>query len=262
MDAIALWNTVPGEAGEIPAITPYIPTEKKSDAAVVIFPGGGYSHRAADHEGDQYARFLNDAGVTAFVVAYRIAPHRHPLPLLDARRAVRFVRAHAAEYGLSPDKIAVMGSSAGGHLAASAATFPGEEPIATPDEIDAECGIPNAQILCYPVICAPSEDRVAHEGSYINLLGETPVVPPETVDPARNVTAHTPPAFIWHTADDNGVNVINSYAYATTLRRCNVPVEMHIFPHGRHGLGLGADEPYVRPWADCMVRWLGWLGWL
>jgi len=262
MEKFNLWSIIPGEATEVPAIIPYIPAEKKSDAAVLIFPGGGYSGRAADHEGDQYARLLNDAGVTAFVVEYRVSPHRFPLPLLDARRAVRYVRAHAAEYGISTERIAVMGSSAGGHLAAMTSTYKGKEPLAAPDEIDRENGIPNAQILCYPVICAPAGDGVAHEGSYRNLLGDVPVADPKTVDPAANVTDNTPPAFLWHTADDNVVNVINSYTYATVLRKHNVPVEMHVFPHGRHGLGLGTDEPYVRPWADLLIRWIGWLGWL
>lgn len=262
MNMLPLWNTVSGYFEETPAIIPYLPEQKKSDAAVVIFPGGGYSGRAADHEGDQFARFLNEAGVTAFVVAYRVSPHRFPLPLLDARRAVRFVRAHAVEYGIATDKIAVMGSSAGGHLAATTATYAGEEPIEAPDAVDRENGIPNAQILCYPVICAPAGDGIAHEGSYRNLLGDPPTVSAESVDPAKNVTDATPPAFIWHTADDDVVNVINSYTYATALRKNNVPLEMHIYPHGRHGLGLGADEPYVRPWAENLIRWFGWLGWL
>ena len=262
MNKIALWNTVPGEAAEIPAIIPYVPAEKKSDAAIVIFPGGGYCGRAVDHEGDQFARFFNEAGITAFVVEYRVAPHSFPSPMLDARRAVRFVRAHAAEYGIAKDRIAVMGSSAGGHLAAMTSTYSGAEPLAALDEIDRENGIPNAQILCYPVICAPADDGVAHVGSYENLLGKTPVVTAEEVDPARNVAPNTPPAFLWHTSDDDVVNVINSYTYATKMRQCNVPVEMHVFPHGRHGLGLGADEPYVKPWSALLLRWIGWLGWL
>lgn len=262
MDKLPLWNVVPGYCEETPAIIPFIPAEKKSDAAVVIFPGGGYSGRAADHEGDQFARMFNDAGVTAFVVEYRVSPHRFPSPMLDGRRAVRFVRAHAAEYGIAVDKIAVMGSSAGGHLAATVATYQGDEPREVVDAIDREDGVPNAQILCYPVICAPAGDGIAHEGSYKNLLGDASSVAAEAVDPAKNVTDATPPAFIWHTADDNVVNVINSYTYATALRQHNVPLEMHIYPHGRHGLGLGADEPYVRPWADSLLRWFGWLGWL
>ncbi|MBE6758218.1 MAG: alpha/beta hydrolase [Ruminococcaceae bacterium] len=257
-----LWNVIPGYCEEIPAIIPYLPEEKKSDAAVVIFPGGGYGCRAADHEGDQFARFFNEAGITAFLVEYRVFPHHFPSPLLDARRAVRFVRAHAAEYGISVDRIAVMGSSAGGHLAAITATYAGEEPIEKPDTIDRENGIPNAQILCYPVICAPAADGIAHVGSYQKLLGDAPLVSADAVDPAKNVTDQTPPAYVWHTADDNVVNVINSYTYATALRNHNVPLEMHIFPHGPHGLGLGANEPYVRPWADHLLRWFGWLGWL
>ncbi len=262
MSKLPLWETVPGFCEETPAILPYVPAEKKSDAAVVIFPGGGYSGRAADHEGDQFARFFNEAGITAFVVEYRVYPHHFPSPMLDGRRAVRFVRAHAAEFGIATNKIAVMGSSAGGHLAATVATYQGEEPRDTLDAVDGENGVPNAQILCYPVICAPAEDGVAHVGSYENLLGNAPYVTAEAVDPSKNVTDSTPPAFIWHTADDDVVNVINSYTYATALRNRNVSLEMHIYPHGSHGLGLGAGEPYVRPWADNLLRWFGWLGWL
>ena len=134
-------------------------SQKCSDAAIVIFPGGAY-RGLADHEGRGYAEFLNENGITAFVVNYRVAPHKFPLDLLDARRAVRWGRAHAGEYGICKDKIAVMGSSAGGHLTALVSTYRGAIDHEGMDAVDREEYLPNAQILCYPVICNPAEPMV------------------------------------------------------------------------------------------------------
>lgn len=258
---INLWDNAPGTVLETPSITPFIPKEKKTDAAVVIFPGGGYGGRAA-HEGQGYAEFLNKFGITAFVVNYRVKPHTFPLELLDARRAVRFVRAKAEEYGISKDKIAVMGSSAGGHLAALVSTYTKPIDFENLDEIDNENFLPNAQILCYPVICHPSGNGVAHAGSYLNLLGDNYAALAKEVDPALNVTEATPKAFIWHTANDPGVNVINSYAYATALRKNCVSTEMHIFPNGPHGLGLAENMPHVAQWSNLLINWFKEIKWL
>lgn len=246
---------------ETPVITPFIPKEKKSDAAVVIFPGGAYVFRA-DHEGAGCANFLSDNGITAFVVDYRVKPHFFPLPLLDARRAVRFVRANAEKYGIDKNKIAVMGSSAGGHLAAMASTYTEAIDFEDIDEIDNEGFLPNAQILCYPVICHPTVDGIAHEGSYKNLLGENYPALAKSLDPALNVTESTPPAFIWHTANDTAVNVINSYTYAANLRKNGVSCEMHVFPYGDHGLGLAENDPHVSQWSELLVNWFKYIGWL
>lgn len=258
---LKLWENTPGEVFETPTITPFIPEEKKSDAAVVIFPGGGYVIRA-DHEGSGYAEFLNKHGIAAFVVDYRVRPHTFPLQLLDARRAVRYVRANAEQYGIDKNKIAVMGSSAGAHLAAMVSTYFESIDFEGVDSIDNEDFLPNAQILCYPVICHPTGDGVSHEGSYKNLLGENYPALSEKVNPALNVTESTPPAFIWHTAADSGVNVINSYTYATSLRKNNVPCEMHIFPYGAHGLGLAGNDPHIAQWAGLLINWFKLLGWL
>ncbi|MBP3388680.1 MAG: alpha/beta hydrolase, partial [Clostridia bacterium] len=179
-----------------------------------------------------------------------------------ARRAVRWVRAHAAEFGLDPQKIAVMGSSAGGHLAALTATYAGTLSDEDIDEIDREDSRPNAQILCYPVIVAPDAEGIAHAGSYENLLGGTDPVREAQLDPARLATEQTPPAFIWHTANDNCVNVINSYRYAEALRRHNVDTEMHIFPHGPHGMALAQGEPHVGQWTGLLFNWLAYIGWM
>ena len=256
-----LWNHTPGEAKEIPAITPYLPALQRSDAAVVIFPGGAYAGRAP-HEGRGYAEFLAANGITAFDVAYRVAPHRFPLELLDARRAVRWVRAHAEEYGLDKNKIAVMGSSAGGHLAALVSTYRLPIDYEEKDNVDREDYLPNAQILCYPVILSPDEEGLSHAGSYKNLIGERDPLKEKALDPSLNVAEDTPPAFLWHTAEDKGVSVINSYRYATALRLKKVPVEMHIFPYGPHGLGLAPSHPHTAQWSGLLINWLKEIGYL
>lgn len=261
METFDLWSKTPGLCEETPTITPYIPENKKSDAAIVIFPGGGYSTRAA-HEGEVYAEFLRSNGITAFVVAYRVAPHRFPLPLLDARRGVRWVRANADKYGIDKNKIAVMGSSAGGHLAALASSYTHPIEFEGADCIDSEEFLPNAQILCYPVICAPSDEGITHLGSYKNLIGGTNAKLEQELDPSLNVNQSTPPAFIWHTSEDPGVNVINSYRYAEAMRKFDIRVEMHIFPDGRHGLGLAPSLPHTAQWTGLLINWLSYIEWL
>lgn len=241
-------------------ITFYEPENRRSDAAVVIFPGGGYHHRA-EHEGKGYAEFLSGNGIPAFVVDYRIDPDRFPLPLLDARRGVRFVRANAERFGIDPEKTAVMGSSAGGHLAAMLSTYYQEIPGESEDETDSFSYLPDAQILCYPVILNP-ESEYSHGNSYIHLLGEENAAMAPLLDPVLNASKATPQAFIWHTSSDAGVNVINSYEYAKALRNNDVPVEMHIFPTGKHGLGLAEREPHTAQWSSLMINWFRHLGWL
>lgn len=230
-------------------VTYVAPAAPATDKAIVILPGGAYCH-LADHEGAGYAAFLAAHGYHSFVVSYAIAPRQFPEPLIDVRRAIAFVREHAACYGINEHKIAVMGSSAGGHLAALTATY-----TAPVDGDDTVNFLPDAQILCYPVICAP-DSGVAHEGSYEHLLGEKDPVRESAVDPSRLATDTTPPAFIWHTHDDDSVNVINSYTYAQVLRRHGVSVELHVFPHGYHGLGLAEEEPHVAQWSGLLLRWL------
>ena len=254
-----LWENPPGFCETEPEIVPYVPKEKRSDAAIVIFPGGAYVG-LADHEGAGYAEYLTGQGVTAFVVKYRVAPHKFPLELLDARRAVRWVRFHAEEYGVDKERIAVMGSSAGGHLAALVSTYRGEIDFEGLDAVDAEDYLPNAQILCYPVICNP-ENGFAHRGSYHNLLESRETEDERKVDPSILADEKTPTAFIWHTAGDAGVNVINSYRYAEKLRTLTVPVEMHIFPYGPHGLGLAPKHPHVAQWSGLLLNWLRLLEW-
>ncbi len=258
-----LWKKIPGMCEEIPKITAYIPDEKKSDGAVVILPGGGYSMRA-EHEGVGYAKFLCANGITAFVADYRVAPHKFPLPLADARRAVQFARHFAEKYGIDKNKIAIMGSSAGGHLAALTSTYYKEIDCDGGDEISKEDFIPNAQILCYPVIKLIGKD-VAHLWSGANLLGEEHVFMGEELSPDNIVSEKTPQAFIWHTFADDCVNVINSLDYAKSLKKNNIGAEIHIFPDGYHGLGLADDgedkiKLHVSQWTSLLINWLKYIG--
>lgn len=241
-------------------ITFYEAENRKTDAAVVIFAGGGY-HFRAEHEGKGYVEFLKTVGVSSFVVDYRVNPDLFPLPLLDARRAVRFVRANSERFGINPDRIAVMGSSAGGHLAAMESTYTEKIDGEGIDKIDEIDFIPNAQILCYPVLLNYFNE-FSHKGSYMKLLGEGNYSFAPKIDPVLNVTETTPMAFIWHTAEDQSVNVINSYEYAKALRIKNVPVEMHIFPFGKHGLGILKAPPHVAQWGVLLVNWFKEIGWI
>lgn len=262
-----LWNKIPGECTEVPTITAYIPENKTSDAAVVVFAGGGYSMRAS-YEGKDYAEFLAENGICAFDVAYRVAPAEFPLPLLDARRGVKYARYFAEKYGINKNKIAVMGSSAGGHLSALCSTYKEEIDFEVEqDEIEKEAYLPNAQILCYPVIKLTAP--IGHEGSGKNLLGgqhsEKMV---DELCPELIADESVPPAFIWHTFDDQVVNVINSLDYAKRIRELGGEAEVHIFPNGHHGMGLSLrtdDEAellrgHVRQWSELLINWLRYIG--
>lgn len=270
IETFDLWKSVPGMCEEVPGITAYIPEVNAGGGAVVIFPGGGYAVRAK-HEGEGYGRFLAENGFAAFVVDYRVSPHRFPCQLLDARRGIKFARFYAEKYGIDKNKIAVMGSSAGGHLAALASTYFDEiECGIMQDEIEKEDFIPNAQILCYPVIRILGKE-IAHFGTGQNLLGaERHASCGEDFQPDMLVSERTPKAFIWHTAADGAVSVLNSYEYAASLKKHNIDTEMHIFPHGVHGLGIcrgdinKADGEKVlehnAQWTELLLNWLRYIG--
>lgn len=253
MKEYTLWN----ENGAT-KIEWYEPKNKKSDAAILVFPGGGYVN-LCDYEGKEYAEYLNDLGLTAFVVYYRRDPNYFPIPLLDARRAVRFVRANAETFGIAKDKIAVMGSSAGGHLCALVSTYTERIEGETTDEIDSVDYLPNAQILCYPVIS--SDESISHKWSYRSLLGEN-YPDKEKYSPELLVTENTPRAFIWHTGEDQSVAVENSYRYAVALSRKGVSCETHVFPFGRHGMALSHDDTHVAQWKELLINWFKLYKWL
>ena len=217
--------------------------------AVIVIPGGGYTHKAA-HEGDPVARMVNEAGVSAFVLDYRVAPCPHEAPLTDAQRAVRVVRTMGYE------KVAVLGFSAGGNLACCAATLYGAGNPDDADPVERLSSRPDGLISCYSVV---SLTENTHVGSLCALLGEqvVDVRLARRYSAERHVTPDSPPAFIWHTADDAAVPVENSLSLAAAYSRCGVPFELHVFPHGRHGLGLATqEEPVVAQWAALCQRWL------
>lgn len=277
MNTFKLWeNETPGlNDGVLPPTVTYCGAEnKKGDGAIVIFAGGGYVNRS-ENEGIPYAEFFNSIGIDAFVVDYRIAPKtRFPYELLDARRAVRLVRFHADKFKIDPNKIAVIGSSAGGHLAALVSTYRGGISGEGADEIDNISPIPNAQILCYPVINA-TDRLVMHEESIENLLGHDQLKLAPSVSPDLIADENTPQAFIWHTAEDALVDVCNSYRYAERLHKVNVSVEMHIFADCPHGMGLANEKMinyrnlndrreaayHVREWLTLVDKWLEYIGW-
>ena len=258
-----LWeNGAPGQINgcEEPKIH-YCPAEHKTHSGtVVIFAGGAYTGRAP-HEDVGYAEFLNADGMSVFYVDYRVAPYQYPCALLDARRAVRFVRANAERFGIDPQKIAVMGSSAGGNLCALLTSGLDAFPEEGKDALDAVDGMPNAQILCYPYI-SMTDPELRIDWCSRTLFGEDRMGLCEEISPECNVCSRTPTTFIFHTAADSLVNVIHSYSYASALRRNGTPVEMHIFPDGDHGLGLSAGDSDVlrhdAQWGELLLRWLSY----
>ncbi len=253
METVKIWDNVPGLCEEIPMLEYYKSATRKSNGTVIIFPGGGYAARAG-HEGKSYAEYLNSIGIDAFVLQYRVSPHRFPLPLLDARRAIRFVRYNAEKYGLNPEKIAVMGSSAGGHLAALVSTYNGEIDFEKQDDIDKTDYKPNLQILAYPVI-ALSDLSICHGGS-VNGLIDNNLHLAASLNPLLIADKSTPKAFIWHTSNDNCVDVRNSLQYGEKLRSLGIQFEMHIFPDGAHGLGLAPMFLHIAQWTELLNNWL------
>jgi acetyl esterase/lipase len=257
-----LWKDgAPGALGtepkDIPTLTPFLPAPAKATgAAIVVCPGGGYGG-LAKHEGEGYARWFAENGIAAFVLKYRLgsAGYRHPVMLQDATRALRTVRANAAQWGIDPARIGIIGSSAGGHLASTLLThYDAGKPDAA-DPIERVSSRPDYGILCYAVITMGTN---THAGSKMNLLGKDPA--PELVELLSNekqVTPQTPPCFIWHTWEDKGVKAENSLAFATALREKGVPFDLHIYQKGGHGMGLGKDgKGGLHPWTTDCLFWL------
>lgn len=225
---------------------------------ILVLPGGGYYVRA-EHEGEPIARWLNSIGLSAVVVHYRVHPHRHPVPLADAQRAVRLARAHAASWSIDPDRIGVLGFSAGGHLAAAVANFGADGDPQAADPVERASARVQACVPCYAVITAGPH---GHQGSFQALLGEQPEPAlRERMSLERSVTPANPPTFIWHTADDQAVPVQNALLYATALVEAKVPVALHVYPRAPHGIGLGFDFPgTARTWTTALADWLQEIG--
>lgn len=248
----------PGGLGHGPADRPvlyaFLPQQRSSRAAVLIFPGGGYTHIALGHEGLQYAAWLNAQGVAAFVLDYRVAPYRYPAALDDARTAMRMIRDHATDYNIDPDRIGVWGSSAGGHLAAVLETECHVSDKPGTGLTGADCQ-PNFAILSYPVISM--EDPLAHKGSQQSLLGATPDASMEhQLSPQYAVTAATPPTILFATTGDPTVRVGNSVAMYSALQEKGVPAELHLFDYANHGCGLCGEIPQLSIWPTLLRNWL------
>jgi acetyl esterase/lipase len=257
-----LWpNGAPEAAGtedaDKPTLTVWLaPADKANGCAVVVCPGGGYGHLAVDHEGKQIAEFLNSLGVSAFMLKYRLAPrYKHPAPLQDAQRAIRTVRARAADWKIDPKRVGIMGFSAGGHLTSTAAThFDDGKPDAQ-DSIEKVSCRPDFAVLCYPVISLTTS--YTHVGSKNNLLGKD--ADPKLAESLSNdlqVTEKTPPTFLFHTNEDAGVVPENSVLFYMALRKAKVPAELHIYEKGPHGVGLAQKDPNLSSWSERLAGWM------
>lgn len=261
---VALWPDGSRERAEDSAAAGghlrLFPVEQAPAPTVVIFPGGGYG-MVSENEADPVARRFNRDGFTAIVATYRVAPFarpstaERPIPVRDAARAVRLVRANASEWGVDAGRIAVLGFSAGGHLAGSLATAGADTPTDEDPHLDAISPRPEAVVLAYPV--ATLRPPFGHAGSATNLLG------PRATDADRarwsideRIDGQTPPTFVWHTVEDASVPVENALLLVASLRRHSVPFELHVYPTGQHGLNLAADEPSAQSWSALAATWL------
>ncbi len=259
-ETIYLWekgsaNDLPTEESDRPKLEVYLPQDNKSSRpAIVVCPGGGYYMLADDHEGKQFAELFAAQGIVSAVLFYRHRTYQHPAPYADACRAMRLMRKHASRFGLDPAKVGIMGFSAGGHLASTVATQPElyKDPL---DDLAATISArPDRAILGYPVI---TFGEYGHMGSKENLLGKA--ADPQMVEQLSNhkrVTADTPPVFLFHTADDDAVPVQNSLFFAQACVENKVPVELHVFPKGKHGLGLAQNDPKLKIWSQNLLSWL------
>lgn len=259
---ILLWpNGAPGAQGtadeDQPSLTIYLPSvPNPTKTGVVVAPGGGYTHLSMTKEGSDIAHWLNQRGVAAFVLKYRLGPKYHyPAQLQDAQRALRTVRANAKEYGIDSDHIGMWGFSAGGHLTATAGTKYDKGNSSATDPIEQQSSRPDFLILAYPVISL--QEPYVHHGSLKFLLGDNP-------DPAlvaslsadTQVTSDTPPTFLFATTDDQTVPVMNSVLFYSALVKAKVPAEMHLFQHGSHGAGLAPTNPALSVWPDLLIKWM------
>jgi acetyl esterase/lipase len=254
---------VSDDPADVPMLIPYFPVkEKASGSAVVVCPGGGYGALAMGHEGTQIAQWLNERGIAAFILKYRLANKNrpgplHPAPIYDLQRAIRMVRANAEKWNIDTRKIGVWGFSAGGHLASTAAFQFDAGPSQDPDSIDGLSCRPDFAILCYPVISM--KPPYTHAGSRQNLLGtnadETMV---ESLCNDQRVTKNTSPTFLFHTDEDKAVPAMNSILFFEALKKHGVPAELHIYEKGQHGVGLAlqAKDKALAGWSELLHAWL------
>jgi len=246
------------EAKDKPTLIIHLPAaDKATGTGIVVCPGGGYGHLAMDHEGAQIAAWLNSHGIAAFICDYRHSGkgYQHPAPLQDAQRAIRTVRARSQEFGVEQNKIGILGFSAGGHLTSTAATHFDAGDASAEDAIQKASCRPDFVVLCYAVIAL--DQPFTHKGSQRNLLGEN--ADADLVKSLSNelqVTAQTPPTFLWATYEDTAVPPQNSVVFYEALLKAKVPSELHVFEKGRHGVGLGKGIVGTENWPDLCLAWL------
>ncbi|MGO4144970.1 alpha/beta hydrolase [Paenarthrobacter sp. YAF11_1] len=254
--------TTAGPPAQAPRALTVIPAVERSTGdpsaqaapAILVLPGGGYA-KQADHEAEPVAEWLASLGIHAFVLRYRVAPNQHPAPLVDAKQAMLWIR--SGDHGLKVDatRVGVLGFSAGGHLASTLSVE-----VATGDPaLDTIDAVPDLSILCYPVISFLDS---VHQGSVDNLAGAGAAAEVlQELSTDLHVSPTTPPAFLWHTADDQSVTISHSLAYAGALSRAGVATELHVFPNGIHGLGLALGTPGAEQWTALCAAWLRRMGW-
>lgn len=247
---------------QVPTLTYFpAPLNKATGTAVIVCPGGGYVRLSVVNEGNSYTRWLNSLGVSCFILKYRLKEYGHPAPLRDVLRAVRLVRSRAAEFGIDPHRLGVMGGSAGGHLAACAGTLFDHPAGKTGAPLDAVNARPDFLIMQYPVILM--EGPKVHRGSRDSLLGPHPT--PELVNLLsvdRQVTAQTPPSFLVATAEDTSVPLENALTFYTALRQVGVPAELHLYEKGPHGFSMHPDLGPTSQWPQRAEEWMRSHGWL
>ncbi|WP_317366895.1 alpha/beta hydrolase [uncultured Tyzzerella sp.] len=260
MERINIWNkdiplfdeNIKNEENKFAGtIIPYLVEEDDDDikkrGAMIILPGGGYGF--CSDEGEKMARWFNFFGINAFVLDYRVAPYKHPAPIIDAKRAIRYVKYNAEKFNIDPNKVGVIGFSAGGHLAGCVAEFFDKFEQESNDEIDKICAKPDLAVLCYPVVSLC--ESYTHEGSAQNLVGEDKELR-KMLSLEKNVREDMPEMFLWHTVEDASVNVINTLELGVALKNKNVPYSLHIFNKGAHGSVLAENIEETKQWSDCL----------
>ncbi len=266
IDLVAGTDNAKPDSGDRPQLLIGEKLQSGPTAAIVILPGGGYGHLAMDHEGHQISAWMQSLGIRAAICTYR---HRgkgndgkgygHPIPMQDAQAAIRYFRANAQRLGVDPNRIGVIGFSAGGHLASTVSTHFAEVNSSSDQPLEQVSSRPDFSILCYPVIAFDADHT--HKGSQRNLLGaDASAELIESLSNEKQVSKQTPPTFLFHTAEDTGVPPANSLVYALACAKHSVPIELHLFPQGRHGIGLGKDVPGASQWPDLCADWLKRLG--
>jgi acetyl esterase/lipase len=242
---------------DMPQLIPYVLEREKAGPAIVVLPGGGYGMLASDHEGHQIAQWLNECGISAFICLYRHhgQGYRHPVPWHDAQRAIRMVRARADAWHVDPNRVGILGFSAGGHLASHVTTCFDAGESDSPDLVARQSSRPDVAILCYPVIAWG--ESFTHTGSQHNLLGADATAEQlAELSTQRRVGPQTPPTFLWHTREDTAVPPENSLVFYASMLQHGVPGELHIFERGPHGIGLAKGQGAAEAWPGLCEQWL------